>query len=275
LNIQHPTSKGTSRRRRLTPPIRRLRLCRLEQANRPKIERPPRNNTAQASHLRLAIATALFELVAGRDACRKPGAPSPDQNTTLVAGGKADSEKAESRKQEAEMDGGRGGIFLRRAVGMDLPSSIFQLPPSHFGCGLAGVDYNLSPSSFAEGFLCLGYFCLLFPPGGESAFWGLIGNGLGGCGERKAEAERWSLIQPCKLRASRELHPSSRYPSRKSSASSETSGSFRTEPPDSPVLRAAYTGGTPDAHRRYTGKSLVHPVYLRCTRAGSLTGAPP
>jgi hypothetical protein len=27
-----------------------------------------------------------------------------------------------------------------------------------------------------------------------------------------------------------------------------------------------YTGGTPDAHRRYTGKSLVHPVYLRCTQ---------
>ena len=43
-----------------------------------------------------------------------------------------------------------------------------------------------------------------------------------------------------------------------------------TPPPDSPALRAEHTGGAPDAHRRYTGNSLVHPVYLRCT-----SGVPP
>ena len=40
-----------------------------------------------------------------------------------------------------------------------------------------------------------------------------------------------------------------------------------------------YTGGTPEAHRRYTGESVVHPVYLRCTpvytarRAGESGGS--
>jgi len=35
-------------------------------------------------------------------------------------------------------------------------------------------------------------------------------------------------------------------------------------PPGRRGSQSVYTGGTPDAHRRYTGKSVVHPVYLRC-----------
>ena len=62
---------------------------------------------------------------------------------------------------------------------------------------------------------------------------------------------------------------------RKPSANPQTSGSFRTEPPDSPALRAEYTGGTPDAHRMYTGRSVVPPVCLRCASGVHALGASP
>jgi hypothetical protein len=37
-------------------------------------------------------------------------------------------------------------------------------------------------------------------------------------------------------------------------------------PPGRRGSQSVYTGGTPEAHRRYTRESLVHPVYLRCTQ---------
>ena len=61
----------------------------------------------------------------------------------------------------------------------------------------------------------------------------------------------------------------------KPSANPQTSGSFRTEPPDSPALRAVYTGGTPEVHRMHNGFSGVPPVCIRCTSGVHALGASP